>query len=1273
MAGRTAVATRGIIVLVTVMTLGIQRASSGAARPTGYDAVAPDWQERPAEATYYGWRGVRTPLYLSSGRVGITFEPGVTADAMRSALTTAPTLNAGTVTLDFERLDYARTFVVDTAAGTPTESITGIVQALRALPGVESVNPVFETSPGKESLLTDYLYINVSSATPESQVQSLITAKRLEVFKRNDYSEIGIIGYRLKVPKATRAATGKHALDLANELQSDPLVLESAPTFAPLYNLFTDIVPNDPVYPAPNQYPEDLGARVGQWHLPRIRAEQAWGLVYGQTGLYYWPACGSTSPIENDPPSCDPPAGTPRIVVAGLDDGVSLDYITASRTYNGQSYTIPGPGPGPDNGLYILDNSKNENLLGHVDLNSNQWLNLVEIQGTLNADDDGNGKDDDYFGWDFVGKDPFVDTEDDRIPFPDFQSNPILATSRGHGNGTISRAAARGHNYKGVAGVCWSARIMPIRYHINTASNDNTRSYDVYYAGRGEDAINYAVDTGADVLSIMMPLDVYDPGIYNAVKSARKAGRVIAVPAGNDSWSMDAYPIYPAVWPEVIAVGASTKVEDPERRSSYSSYGWALDVVAPSSDALTLNNHAGASMGRQVFDDQGNLLYTDPPAEPYHRYGAGGGTSSSTPTTAGLAALVLTVNPDLCPAEVQAILQWSAHDFVYTYGSEEAAAGRDYYTGWGRLDAEQAVLLTQKARFAFKNPEGRTVMSWDEDGRFVMDGVLKQNATPAELTPLDTVGEFILKNAVGTVVARLDPTWTSPYQGGAYHPATLYLNGRIQTTWQPPNPGVAAFKINNPTGTTVAYIDAAGNMYLNLQQKFITASADANGTYTVNAPLGSEGIVDFAYDNGNGLQTAITAVPVHSIIIVFPGPNNQPYNPIGFDGKNVVVRSSNPYDATTVANTIIQGTASARCVTFAGTETTDCALIGFTIKGGHQSIGAGILGSYNPSPINGTKARIENNAIYGNVATLWGGAIAYCHGVIAYNVIGKIGQGNTAQHGGGLYICNGRIWRNKIMYNQATASNGEGGGLLQCDGDVWQNYIARNTAVYGGGLSQCDGYTRSNLIYANTATTQGGGLYNCDKLLSGDPNYGDALDDSLGTAPSRGMIEHNTIVSNAVTVASKFGGLYDCDSTAQRLRNNIVYWNTSAGSETNAQVDGGSEAPRYCCIEGWPAGNGNISSNPTFVNYVPNPTAPWEEFLHLRSDSPCIDKGETPRKDNDPNKPYRFRDFDHRSGPVDGDNDQEHTILRDMGADEYPTPSPGMFTYWWEGFGSSPE
>jgi len=149
---------------------------------------------------------------------------------------------------------------------------------------------------------------------------------------------------------------------------------------------------------------------------------------------------------------------------------------------------------------------------------------------------------------------------------------------------------------------------------------------------------------------------------------------------------------YPASHPATIAVGAST---DWDYRSDYSQYaadtsrGTSVEIVAPSNGGfagITTTDRTGA-----VGYDAGD--YTS----------SFGGTSSATPLTAGVAALILSKNPDLTAAEVRQILRASADKIG---GNNGAAAydtdGFNSYYGYGRINANAALALTP-----FTSPFGR--------------------------------------------------------------------------------------------------------------------------------------------------------------------------------------------------------------------------------------------------------------------------------------------------------------------------------------------------------------------------------------------------------------------------------------------------------------------------------------------------------------------------------------------------------------------------------------
>jgi subtilisin family serine protease len=278
------------------------------------------------------------------------------------------------------------------------------------------------------------------------------------------------------------------------------------------------------------------------------------------------------------------------------------------------------------------------------------------------------------------------------VPGYDFYQNDDLPDpalvhwANAHGTACAGLVAAQGDNTMGVTGVAWNCKIMPIR--IFRAESEEKDDF-ITEADRAS-AFRWAASHGADVLTNSWSSRSPRPIIHSAAVDIAEPGGIgrggkgciVLASSHND----DGPVLWPAKYPEVIAVGAT---DHNDLRWWYSNYGPELDLVAPSgghSDEDLL-----ANMGRDYLwttDFSGVLGYS----ELHFVYGvytemldysAQGGTSSACPVAAGVAALILSVEPNLTGEEVRHFLEQAAKDL--------GALGWDQYYGWGRVDARAAL------------------------------------------------------------------------------------------------------------------------------------------------------------------------------------------------------------------------------------------------------------------------------------------------------------------------------------------------------------------------------------------------------------------------------------------------------------------------------------------------------------------------------------------------------------------------------------------------------
>ncbi|MDH4240202.1 MAG: S8 family serine peptidase, partial [Phycisphaerae bacterium] len=244
----------------------------------------------------------------------------------------------------------------------------------------------------------------------------------------------------------------------------------------------------------------------------------------------------------------------------------------------------------------------------HRDIDDNMWVNEAELNGTAGLDDDHNGYVDDIYGYDFYNRDG--DPMDDR----------------GHGTHCAGTIAAETDNSQDIAGVCWQARIMAVKFLGSGGSGPTSGAVKSFY---------YAVANGADICSNSWGGGAYSETLEEALDYAASQGVILVASAGNDYSS---YPVYPANYGPMISVAAT---DSNDNKPAFSNYGSWVDLAAPGVDVLSLRASLASSYFGTPYDDYTVIL---------------SGTSMSCPHVAGACALLIGANPTLKRDEVYDLL-----------------------------------------------------------------------------------------------------------------------------------------------------------------------------------------------------------------------------------------------------------------------------------------------------------------------------------------------------------------------------------------------------------------------------------------------------------------------------------------------------------------------------------------------------------------------------------------------------------------------------------------
>ncbi|XVU26319.1 S8 family serine peptidase [Actinoplanes sp. CA-054009] len=235
-------------------------------------------------------------------------------------------------------------------------------------------------------------------------------------------------------------------------------------------------------------------------------------------------------------------------------------------------------------------------------------------------------------GYDFVNK--------DSSPYDD----------AGHGTQVASLIAARGNNTKGMAGLCWTCKILPVK-----VLDDQGRGWDSDVAA----GITYAVRSGAKIINLSLGGSTSSKVLADAVAYANTGGVLVVAAAGNRGSSSD--PLtnrsYPAAYYDVVSVAATA-----QRSNALASYSYRnkagdnwVDLAAPGT--VTAMDRYGN------YNNQVN------------------GTSFAAPIVSGIAALIKARNPSFT--------NWSLMSALYNSAAQHKISGTGVL--FGKIDAKDAL------------------------------------------------------------------------------------------------------------------------------------------------------------------------------------------------------------------------------------------------------------------------------------------------------------------------------------------------------------------------------------------------------------------------------------------------------------------------------------------------------------------------------------------------------------------------------------------------------
>ncbi len=242
-------------------------------------------------------------------------------------------------------------------------------------------------------------------------------------------------------------------------------------------------------------------------------------------------------------------------------------------------------------------------------------------------------------------------------------SNTSTSPSHGH---AVAGLIAGADNSTGTLGVAPEASLVLIKVNLSASDDvDILRAFD------------FAMSQEVDVINCSWGSYAMSDALEAKITQVVESGISVVFASGNENLSLDKEGIHDeSEHPLVIGVSASNELN---QKSSYSNYGSAISVMAPS---------GSRTLGVITTDESGAKGYNNGNYPFSNNYTYFYGTSASAPITSGAVALIKALNPELSPSQIKTRLQKNTDkvgDVIYDEN------GFNIFNAYGKINVDKSI------------------------------------------------------------------------------------------------------------------------------------------------------------------------------------------------------------------------------------------------------------------------------------------------------------------------------------------------------------------------------------------------------------------------------------------------------------------------------------------------------------------------------------------------------------------------------------------------------